>query len=130
MRHHQNKRPFSDHGGFVNYSAGYVPGFESLSQIHYETFLAIQLTHERHRSPCENLAAEVFISGLKSLLYYRQFATIKGRRLYQEERAWLMSDDIRSPHAFLNLCSYFHLDADTIRRKVLALPAGAAREAS
>lgn len=124
MKPHRREHPSHQHGGFINYSAGFVPGIESLTKIHYETFMAIQLIPDRHRSGAENLAAEVFTSGLKSLLYHRQFSTSKGQRLYQEERAWLMSDDIRNPFSFENLAEYFHLDAAKLRRMVLALPAG------
>lgn len=123
-KHSPGRSPFYDNGNFINYSAGYIADTEFMTKIHHETFLAIQLIPARHRSACENLAAEVLASGIKSLLYYQQFPTVKGQRLYQEERAWLVSEDSTSPFSFLRLTEYFHLDSEKLRRTVLAVPAG------
>lgn len=100
--------------------AGGVPPDTPLSvKITGEVFLAIQLIHERWRSPEETLCLEVLSSGLKALIFFRAIQTIPGQRLYRGEYDWLMDESLTWPFSFQNLCSYFGFDAESVRKAVL-----------
>lgn len=43
-----------------------------------------------------------------------------GQRLFDETVEWCAADDLVHPFSFLNACAALDLDADTLRRRLLA----------
>lgn len=102
-------------------AAGMPPDTPLSVKLTGEVFLAIQIIPGRTRTPFENLAWAVLTDGIEGAIGKFKITVRRGAAplLRQQDREWVASDSISYPHAFLNLCDIFGLDAGSIRRKVL-----------
>ncbi|MCW5889919.1 MAG: hypothetical protein KIT14_05140 [bacterium] len=77
--------------------------------------------------PARALVAAVLDDAV-SILKRRDVGVSKaGKRLFEETVAWCAADDLEHPFSFLNACAALDLDADTLRRRLLAEPRGRSR---
>jgi hypothetical protein len=58
----------------------------------------------------------VLQEAVHTYLTYRDVRTRRGRRLFEETRAWFWSRESSWLYAFESICQYLHLDPSYIRR--------------
>jgi hypothetical protein len=69
-------------------------------------------------APEYRLMIAVLEDALKCVTKYRSATDTRGRRLFEEEKQWLVSEETESPYAFACICDVLDLDADTVRRRL------------
>jgi hypothetical protein len=70
--------------------------------------------------PARALVAAVLDDAVAILKRRDKSASKAGKRLFEETVAWCSADDLEHPFSFLNACAALDLDADTLRRRLLA----------
>lgn len=75
--------------------------------------------------PARALVAAVLDDAVAILKRRDMSASRAGKRLFEETVAWCSADDLEHPFSFLNACAALDLDADTLRRRLLAPPRAA-----
>jgi hypothetical protein len=101
------------HGG---HAVGYV-------QVQVETLLATQWhghgVPDAARVAEKRLLLAVLEEAVATVQRYVVDERRRGRRLYREAEAWVLSDDVSWPCAFRNICDALGIDPDYLREGVM-----------
>jgi hypothetical protein len=75
--------------------------------------------------PERRLMIAILRDAMRCVEKYRRSRDGRGRRLYEQEAKWILSEDTSWLHAFCRVCETLGLDPDAVRRslRVVADPA-------
>jgi hypothetical protein len=65
------------------------------------------------------LAKGVLVQARRDLRRFRGARGAVGREIYVDAHSWLVSDDVRWPYSFLNVCEVLGLSPATLRKELL-----------
>ena len=74
----------------------------------------------RLRSPERHLVAAVLQEGIKEYSDYRYSRDPRGKRLFEEVRKWLASDDESWPLSFVCCCHWLGIDPASLREEIFS----------
>ena len=107
---------FNDLGGL---RPGYNTAKEKLGGI---VFGAVMPEQFGPASPAwtgeQRLLERILWDAIQEYWKYQASETKRGKRLYQEARAWFLSSEVNWVGSFLGICAALNLDADWIRKGV------------
>lgn len=68
-----------------------------------------------HLDPEEKLAFAVLTDGIECFQRYHDSKSRKFRRLFKNAEAWIMSNDVRYPFSYVNLCQTLNITPTYLR---------------